>query len=46
MGEAVVAIDTSLDDVAVGAIAATLGPTSARALITAAPEPPEGSGGW
>ena len=46
MGEAVVAIDTSLDDVAVDAIAATLGPTSAGALITAAPEPPEGSGGW
>ncbi|MDQ3384941.1 MAG: hypothetical protein M3503_02850 [Actinomycetota bacterium] len=46
MGEAVVAIDTSLDDEAVDAVAATLGRTSAEALITAAPEPPEGFGGW
>lgn len=45
-GETVVAIDTSLDDGAVDAVAATLGPTSADALITAAPEPPEGVGGW
>lgn len=46
LGDAIVVIDTTLGDEAVEALAATLGPTSADALIGAAPEPPGGAGTW
>ena len=46
VGDAIVGIDASLDEGAVHAVAATLAPISAEALITVAPEPPEGAGGW
>ena len=46
VGDAVVGIDTSLDDAAVDAVATTLGPTSADALVTAVPQPPGGAGRW
>ena len=46
LGDAVVGIDTSLDDEALEAFAASLAPTTADALIAASPEPPEDTFSW
>ena len=45
VGDAIVGIDTGLDDGAVDAVAATLRPMSPGALIDAAPKPPADVGG-
>ena len=45
-GDAVIEIDTSLDDEALDAFAASLAPTTADALIAASPEPPDGTFSW
>ncbi len=46
VGDAVIELDTSLDDDALDTLAASIAPTTADALIAASPEPPEGTFGW
>ena len=46
LGEAVVEIDTSLDDEALGGFAASLAPTTPDALIAASPDPGQDTFGW
>lgn len=46
IGDAVIEIDTTLDDDSLDAFAASIAPTTADALIAASPEPPEATFGW